>query len=169
VDARVKWPNDVVAEGRKLGGVLLESRQAPGGVVESVVVGIGINVNLAPADLPRGLSSSATSLSALTGRAVSAPEVLRAVLARYDEDWRLFAARGLEPFRARWAALSVTLGRPVEVAQGAGTVRGMAVDLSPAGALVVETADGRRVEVWHGDATLGGAAGGDAVSPGGPA
>jgi BirA family biotin operon repressor/biotin-[acetyl-CoA-carboxylase] ligase len=166
VDARVKWPNDVVADGRKLGGVLLESRQSPGGLVESVIVGVGINVNLAPADLPPDLASSATSLSALVGGAVSAPDVLRAVLARYDEDWRLFCARGLEPFRARWAALSATLGRPVEVARGGGTVRGVAVDLSPSGALVVEAEGGRRVEVWHGDVAHGGRPEGGAV-PGG--
>jgi BirA family biotin operon repressor/biotin-[acetyl-CoA-carboxylase] ligase len=168
VDARVKWPNDVVAEGRKLGGVLLESRQSPGGLVESVIVGVGINVNLAPADLPPDLASSATSLSALAGRDVPASDVLRAVLVRYNEDWRLFSARGLEPFRARWVALSATLGRPVEVAQGGATVRGVAVDLSPAGALVVETEGGRRVEVWHGELARGGGPGGGAAAPGGP-
>jgi BirA family biotin operon repressor/biotin-[acetyl-CoA-carboxylase] ligase len=168
VDARVKWPNDVVAEGRKLGGVLLESRQSPSGLVESVIVGVGINVNLAHADLPPDLASSATSLSALAGRDVPASDVLRAVLVRYNEDWRLFSARGLEPFRARWVALSATLGRPVEVAQGGATVRGVAVDLSPAGALVVETEGGRRVEVWHGEVARGGGPGGGAAAPGGP-
>lgn len=157
VDARVKWPNDVVAGDRKLGGVLLESLQGAGGAIAHLVAGIGLNVNLEPGDLPPELAASATSLRMLLGRPVPRLDVLRAVLSRFDEDWRLFEADGLEAFRSRWIALSTTLGRRIEVARDTGTVRGVAVGLSPAGALIVETEDGGRTEVWHGDVTpLGG-------------
>ncbi|MBM3307297.1 MAG: biotin--[acetyl-CoA-carboxylase] ligase [Candidatus Eisenbacteria bacterium] len=156
VDARVKWPNDIVVGGRKLGGVLLESRQAAGGAVESVIVGVGINVNVAPDEFPAEIALSATSLSTLLGRRVSRQETLRSLLERLDADARLFAESGLTAFRARWLELSATLGRPVEAATAARTVRGTAVDLSPDGALVVETDDGRRTEVRHGDVRVPG-------------
>ena len=86
-------------------------------------------------------------------------DVLRAVLSGFDEDWRVFAASGLSGFRPRWQDLSTTLGRRIEVARETGTVRGTAVDLSPAGALIVETDDGARTEIWHGDVTVQGGSG----------
>jgi BirA family biotin operon repressor/biotin-[acetyl-CoA-carboxylase] ligase len=157
IDARVKWPNDVVAGGgRKLGGILLESLQGAGGSVERLVVGIGLNVNIGTGDLPPELAASAVSLRMLLGRPVSRLDVLRAVLSGFDADWRLFEADGLGGFRSRWLDLSTTLGRRVEIARDAGTVRGVAVGLSDAGALIVETDEGERREIWHGDVTAQG-------------
>lgn len=156
VDARVKWPNDVVAGGRKLGGILMESLQGAAGSIERMVVGVGLNVNLEPHDLPPDVAPSAVSLRMLLDRPVSRLDVLRAVLSRFDADWQLFEADGLRSFRSRWLGLSTTLGRRIEVAQGTGTVRGVAVGLSQAGALIVETDEGGRREIWHGDVTAQG-------------
>ncbi|MFH1502150.1 MAG: biotin--[acetyl-CoA-carboxylase] ligase [Candidatus Eisenbacteria bacterium] len=164
VDARVKWPNDLVAGGRKLGGILLESLQGAGGAVERVVVGIGLNVNLDARDVPSDIAGTATSLRMLLGMDVSRLDVLRSVLDAFDEDWRKFESDGVAGFLERWRGLSTVLGRRIEIATdgepGAGDARanarerlvaGTAVDITPEGALVVEDGAGRRVQVWHGD------------------
>ncbi len=167
VDARVKWPNDLVAGARKLGGILLESLQGAAGAVERVVVGIGLNVNLESSDLPADLTETATSLRILLGRTVPRLDVLRSVLDGLDEDWRLFEAGGFASFRERWLGLSTVLGRHIEIASGsdaradgAGSaarsrvVAGIAVGITPAGALIVEDDAGETTDVWHGDVTV---------------
>lgn len=151
VDVRVKWPNDIVVGGRKLGGILLESLGDTSSGAGHLVVGVGLNVDLDRGDFPGELADTATSLLILTGRRTRRRELLRAVLERLDEDWARFEDEGPASSLERWRSLSTTLGKVVEVSSETTTVRGTAVDLSSSGALIVELPGGRRVEVWHGD------------------
>jgi BirA family biotin operon repressor/biotin-[acetyl-CoA-carboxylase] ligase len=127
----VKWPNDVLAdEGRKLAGILCE------GLGRTIVVGIGVNV--AHVAFPADLAATAVSLRMLgasadrAGVALALLEALDAWLERARADW--------PAVRAAWRQASQTLGRPVRV----GGVAGTAVDLDDDGALLVDTAAGRR-------------------------
>jgi BirA family biotin operon repressor/biotin-[acetyl-CoA-carboxylase] ligase len=132
LDARVKWPNDVLVAGRKVAGILLEARE---GVV---VVGVGLNVN--QQRFPPELAARATSVALETGRATDRGVVLATLLDELDR-WRACLEReGFAPVRERWRAVSDTLGRGVRVAD----VAGVAVDLDASGALVVDAAGGRR-------------------------
>lgn len=150
----VKWPNDIVAEGWKLGGILVESVQTAGEKVESAVLGIGVNVGATVDDLPPELADSATSLETLLGRPVPRVDVLRATLEALEECFDLFGREGIGGFRERWRMLSSTLGQRVNVRTGETDVEGTVTDISPAGALVIETRDGVSEEVWYGDVTL---------------
>ncbi|WP_339102885.1 biotin--[acetyl-CoA-carboxylase] ligase [Haloterrigena salinisoli] len=139
VDARIKWPNDVVVpvgdEGdyRKLAGVLTEM-EGETDRVDWLVVGIGVNANVDADRLPEG----ATSIRDEAG----------------DVDRRLFVQRLLEEFDdyrndleavvPAWRDLTLTLGQRVRVDRPAGEIVGEAVDVTDSGALVVETDDGRR-------------------------
>jgi BirA family biotin operon repressor/biotin-[acetyl-CoA-carboxylase] ligase len=126
VEARVKWPNDVLVAGRKVAGILLEARDAV------VVAGIGLNVS--QRRFPPELAGRATSLALETGRAVDREAVLPVLLEELDR-WRgILEREGFEPVRARWRAAADGLGRPVRV----GDVSGIAVDLDGGGALVVD-------------------------------
>jgi BirA family biotin operon repressor/biotin-[acetyl-CoA-carboxylase] ligase len=126
----VKWPNDVRVGGKKIGGILLESRVGEG-ATPIVVVGIGLN--LAQARFPHDLASGATSVRLETGRAPERDEVLRALIDAFAR-WRSRLEReGFGPLRARWLALSDTIGRPV-IADGR---RGIAVDIDDDGALLL--------------------------------
>lgn len=130
LDARLKWPNDVLVDGRKIAGVLLESR---GG--EPVLV-IGVGVNVSQRRFPADLAGLATSVALAGGRPVDREAVLTAVLEAFDH-WRArLEQEGFEPVRTRWSELSETLGRRVQV----GEASGRAVGLDPDGALVL--ADG---------------------------
>jgi BirA family biotin operon repressor/biotin-[acetyl-CoA-carboxylase] ligase len=129
VDARLKWPNDVVVGGRKIAGVLLERHG------DAVILGLGVNV--AQTSVRSQLAAQATSVAIEGGRA-DRDAVLVAVLAAVTR-WRARLEReGFEPVRARWTALASMLGRRVT----ADAVAGTAIGLDDDGALLVETEAG---------------------------
>jgi BirA family transcriptional regulator, biotin operon repressor / biotin---[acetyl-CoA-carboxylase] ligase len=160
-DVRVKWPNDLLVGGRKLGGLLVETTRLPvanpartGRLAMSAVVGIGLNVNLAERDLPPELRTTATSLEiALEGR-VSRLRALRVVLGALEGCFDTFLETGMGAFMERWRAVSTLLGGPVRVEAGGRRIEGTVTGISPSGALLVRLASGETEEVWHGDATL---------------
>jgi BirA family biotin operon repressor/biotin-[acetyl-CoA-carboxylase] ligase len=135
--ARLKWPNDVLIAGRKIAGILLESR-----VVDQTsppVVAVGVGINLAQRAFPAALAARATSVAIESGRQIARDTVLGALLEAFDE-WRgRLEGEGMTPVRARWLALADTIGRRVSI----DGVTGVAVDLDLDGALVLEGAGGR--------------------------
>lgn len=146
-DARLKWPNDLVVDDRKLGGILAEA-VVEGGRVRAVVVGMGLNVNW-PSPLPDDLAATATACNLVAGHEVDRDALLDAFLdrlgARYDA---LDSASTLDDVRAR----SATLGRDVRVElPGDRVLVGRAADLADDGALLVETRPGEVIRVSVGD------------------
>lgn len=150
VDARIKWPNDVLvcgAEneagdstgrgGRKLAGILTEM-EGEADRIGWLVVGIGVNANVDPAALPDG----ATSLSAERGDPVDRRRFTATLLERYAE--LTATPTALDRVLSAWRERAVTLGRRVRVDTADGTVEGTAVDVADPGALVVDTDDGRQ-------------------------
>lgn len=144
----LKWPNDVVVEDprglRKLAGILVERVETPEG--PAAVLGIGINVHQAQAELP---VAEAVSLEMLVEGTPDRTEVLGQVLGSLDALMPLL--QDVEGLRRAYAGECVTLGREVRVEVPSGDpVVGTAVDLDPGGRLVVQTADGE-VAVGAGD------------------
>jgi BirA family biotin operon repressor/biotin-[acetyl-CoA-carboxylase] ligase len=132
---RLKWPNDVLVDGRKLAGILLESRIGP-----SPLVVLGVGVNLGQRVFPPDLAERATSVRLATGRRVDADTLLTALLESLDA-WRTrLETEGWAPIRERWCALTETLGRRVSIDD----VQGIAVDVEEDGALIVVEGDVRR-------------------------
>jgi BirA family biotin operon repressor/biotin-[acetyl-CoA-carboxylase] ligase len=131
VDARVKWPNDVVCDRGKMAGILTESSVTTAGVAH-VVLGIGINVNTAEDELPAGLPYPAASCRTLTGapwdRADIAADVLGTIEAYYDR----FLRDGFAPLRSAYEARLVHMHRDVAFEQRGvrtiGRVQGVAAD-----------------------------------------
>jgi BirA family transcriptional regulator, biotin operon repressor / biotin---[acetyl-CoA-carboxylase] ligase len=149
VRAALKWPNDVLLDGRKLGGILVEGASGPGGL-ESAVVGIGVNVG-PPLALPDELRDQVAWL----GESADAPElsalaatVLGRMAVWYDRLARENASVVLDAWRARsvpwW-------GRRVEARSGASTVAGVLRGLAPDGGLLIEGADGRETVLRSGE------------------
>ncbi|MBI4635203.1 MAG: biotin--[acetyl-CoA-carboxylase] ligase [Candidatus Rokubacteria bacterium] len=128
VRPRLKWPNDVLVGGRKIGGILLESR-----IADAPVVAVGIGINLSQRRFPPSLDGRATSVVLEAGRAVDRDAVLSVVLEEFDH-WRGRLERdGFAPVRERWLALADTIGRRVAVDGRCG----VAVDVDGEGALVL--------------------------------
>jgi BirA family biotin operon repressor/biotin-[acetyl-CoA-carboxylase] ligase len=156
VRAEVKWPNDVLIEGRKVCGILteLDIRPVPGGEqLQTAVVGIGLNVNLDFEGAPP-LMTPATSLMLAAGRRVSRLELLVELLSGIER--RYEATREGRSYHREWAERMATLRREVQVSSATGTWPGVAVDVDVDGALLVRTADGSVRRVLAGDVTLRG-------------
>jgi len=146
VDAGIKWPNDLVVKGKKLCGILTEMAADPDRV-QWVVLGVGINLNAAAADLPEELRGSATSLAIERGQPVPRALFAAAALTLLEEWLDLHAERGFAPIRDEWRSLSDTLGRPVRVATDGREIEGIAEDLDASGALLIRVGD--RLEAVH--------------------
>jgi BirA family biotin operon repressor/biotin-[acetyl-CoA-carboxylase] ligase len=147
VTPRLKWPNDILVGGRKVGGILLESRMSGPPERGGVTAILGIGLNLSQRLFPVELISRATSVWMATGRPVDRDALLTAVLEAVGEWRRRLEDRGFAPVRERWRALADTLGRTVTV----DGVSGVAVDIDVDGALLVTDADGRRQRIVAGD------------------
>jgi BirA family biotin operon repressor/biotin-[acetyl-CoA-carboxylase] ligase len=149
-DARIKWPNDVQIDGRKVAGILTELSADPD-QVHFVVLGVGVNLNAGPEDFPPELADTATSLSQVLGRRVNRALFTSSLWGRLEEWLDLHHEVGFEPVRKRWMELSSTLGQEVRVRTDRAELRGVAEDIDAAGALRVRTPEGRLERVLAGD------------------
>ena len=130
--ARLKWPNDVLIDGAKISGLMLDS----GADAETNWFALGIGVNLATA--PEGLDQKTTSIAALNAPVALAPffASLRERLAHWDE---ALLAQGFEPLRRAWLARAHGLGLPIRVMQGESAIDGRFAGLSSRGELELDT------------------------------
>jgi BirA family biotin operon repressor/biotin-[acetyl-CoA-carboxylase] ligase len=150
VHAELKWPNDVLAGGRKIGGVLCEASSGPSGV-EWVVVGIGLNLLARQGDLGAELRDHATSFAIETGEAPDVEDVAADVLARWRH-W--YDAVRVNPAQAvaAWRARAVSWwGQPAEVLTASSVVRGRLRDVDEDGALIVDLPEGGSRRVLSGE------------------
>jgi BirA family biotin operon repressor/biotin-[acetyl-CoA-carboxylase] ligase len=151
---RLKWPNDVLVEGRKLAGVLCELRRAPAGpdgrVSWAVVIGIGMNVLQRHEDFPPELRESATSL-VLEGGEGRLEDAAAACLNALEPLWSELQDGDRAAVLAAWSALAPHWGARLRVRTPAGEVAGIAQRLDADGGLVLRTNDGRETTVVAGD------------------
>jgi BirA family biotin operon repressor/biotin-[acetyl-CoA-carboxylase] ligase len=137
-----KWPNDVLVDGRKVSGILLESQANSDGLVDSLVVGIGVNIVSHPP--PEAVMYEATSLHAEGAGGETAASLLQRfcpVFLTWYETWR---RQGFEPIRAAWLRRAEKLHQPVEVRLDGGSVAGVFVGLDTNGAMLLQQGDRRR-------------------------
>jgi BirA family biotin operon repressor/biotin-[acetyl-CoA-carboxylase] ligase len=148
----LKWPNDVLADGKKLVGISLEA-EAIGGRL-AVVVGIGTNVVAAP----EGTPTPAVSLAAL-GVQISAEELFAAVSDSWVEHFGIWDnGRGFADIRRLWLDRAAGLGGNVAIQTGNAVMEGIFDTIDDMGCLIVRTADGRRLPIAAGDVFFGTAA-----------
>jgi BirA family biotin operon repressor/biotin-[acetyl-CoA-carboxylase] ligase len=147
----LKWPNDLLLDGRKAAGLLAEAGVS-GGRLDWVALGMGANVNQSLDDFPPEVAERATSVALATGTGVDRAELLGAWGERFEAGYRQLAAGMTGPVLAAYRDRLETLGRQVRADRLAGgPVVGTAVDLSAAGNLVVLTGSGARVEIATAD------------------
>jgi BirA family biotin operon repressor/biotin-[acetyl-CoA-carboxylase] ligase len=150
IDVGIKWPNDLLVNGKKISGVLLETR-AEDERLQYIVAGIGIGVNLKPEDYPEELKALATSLAIESGQTVDREKLICAVLKEFEELYELYHQQGFTPIRLLWEALTVSLHRPIRVHTSNGPVEGVAESIDDMGALTVRLAGGETMKVYSGD------------------
>jgi BirA family biotin operon repressor/biotin-[acetyl-CoA-carboxylase] ligase len=145
----LKWPNDLLIAGKKVGGILTEMHAEPA-QVRFVIVGLGLNVN--QEKFPAELGATATSLRAETGRPQSRLELLVRLLRQFESDYNRFLTDGAESVVARFMAVSsYAQGKRVRVTNGKESFTGTTAGLGSEGLLLVKREGGQVVTVIAGD------------------
>ncbi|MBI3451060.1 MAG: biotin--[acetyl-CoA-carboxylase] ligase [Acidobacteria bacterium] len=156
-DASIKWPNDIMLGGRKIGGILADARLRPGAPAD-VVLGLGLNVNHLEADFPAELLPRAGSIRMQTGVVSDRTAILTAVLLKLEEAYRALkegGAAGDAKLIEAFSALSpMSRGRSVTVAGEGEPFSGETAGVAASGALRVVTSSGVR-EIHVGDVSVG--------------
>jgi len=137
----IKWPNDLLVNGKKISGILLESA-AEDERLKFVVVGLGISANLDAEDYPEELRDKAASLKMLSGQAVDRAPLIASIMMEFERLFELYRTEGFAPIRTLWEAHSVTLHRSAVMTTPEGKLEGVPESLDEMGGLRVRLADG---------------------------
>lgn len=146
----LKWPNDVLADGAKLAGILLEAQKLNDGR-HAIAIGFGVNAVAAP----QGLPYPATSLVEL-GTKRSAEEIFEALSDAWVDTFALWQdGSGIADVLTQWRGAAAGIGAPVAVNQNGATVRGIFETIDDAGRLIVRVDDDSRIAITAGDVHFG--------------
>ena len=148
--SQIKWPNDVLINGRKVCGILIES-DVQANRVNYATIGIGVNVDLKLADFP-DIQPIATSLSDELGREVSRLSIVRCLLIEIERLYLALSAGG--SVYEEWRDSLVTLGKMVRATSGETVYEGVAESVARDGSLLLRSSDGSLTEIVAGDVTL---------------
>ena len=146
----IKWPNDILVNGKKLAGVLTEAA-CSADVIEYVILGIGINVNYRVDSMPLEIRSRATSVADLTGSNVARESVLARLIQALDRCYGELEESGFDALRRRWEAHFGWRGRRVKVQHLDQVFTGRARGIERDGALVLEDDHGVLHSIYAGD------------------
>lgn len=138
VDCGIKWPNDILVNGKKLVGILTEMSADMDGI-NYIVCGIGINVNIRRQDFPDDIRHIATSVEAELGKPFDRLALLSAVCEETERAYEQMLQEGFAPILDEWKQYSVTLGQAVRVIAPDETYEGRAIDIDEDGSLLVAT------------------------------
>jgi BirA family biotin operon repressor/biotin-[acetyl-CoA-carboxylase] ligase len=153
LDARLKWPNDVMISGKKLAGILLDI-SAEADQVNYAVIGIGINANIDSEAISARLDGiRVTSIKDELGHEVSRLDLTRSLLENLEKYYLEMEQRGAGTILRQWKKNSDMLGRKVAVTQGGKTIQGMAADVNDDGSLLLRTDQGD-VNIVSGDISV---------------
>jgi BirA family biotin operon repressor/biotin-[acetyl-CoA-carboxylase] ligase len=136
----IKWPNDLIYQGKKFCGILVEGK-----VKNSLVLGIGVNVNQERDDFPPQLRSTATSLKMIKGEEVPRVPLLQIILETLEEDYEEYCRSGFAPVRRYWLQYEAVLGRKVRLVISGQDFCGHAIGLAEDGALLLRLPQGEEI------------------------
>ena len=150
--AEIKWPNDVLVDGRKVVGILAEMDGA--GAQRAVIVGIGVNLNATLEDFPPELRDKVGSLRLASGKPVDRPQFAACLLNNLEVRYEQWRRDGFAPIAAAWRAMTPLIGRNIRVQEPGQVVEGTVIDIGDDGALRLRLEDGREHRVVAGDVSV---------------
>lgn len=150
LESQIKWPNDVLINGKKVCGIVLESNVRKN-IVAYTIIGIGINVNFRLSDFPE-IPPTATSLSDELGRDVSRVDMTRCLLVEIEKLY--LALPDAESIYQEWQKKLVTLGKKVQAKSGGTILEGIAESVTRDGRLILRHSNGSSTKIIAGDVTL---------------
>jgi len=154
-DAKVKWPNDILLDGKKIGGVLCEAK-SDASEVKQLIVGIGLNLFHQKKDFPESLQKDAASILMCTDLRVDYDLIFQNLLQSLEDVYRDMIITGkLFDLHDEWMRYCGHVGKEVSVQGGTGKeITGTFVGIGMDGAALLQTADNKRIEIKYGDFSL---------------
>jgi BirA family biotin operon repressor/biotin-[acetyl-CoA-carboxylase] ligase len=146
----IKWPNDILLNGKKVAG-LLNEMSAETERVNFVILGIGVNLNMLPDQFPEDLRYPATSLAIESGRKINRLQFVRQLLESLDSLYTDYLNNGYGPIRDEWVARCGMIGCRVAVSGTSEQIEGIATGIDDSGALLVRKESGVMARVLAGD------------------
>ncbi len=153
LNVSIKWPNDLMASDKKLGGILTEMKTCPGRVIFAII-GIGINVNVDMDVFPDDVKKIATSVKNETNKVYSRTAIIAEILNELDKWYKILKGMGRKILLTEWQRLTSTLGREVKVSVGKETFAGLAESLDDKGMLILRLMSGELKRISSGDLTI---------------
>lgn len=147
---QIKWPNDLLLEGRKICGILTEMGPQKDKMTP-VVLGIGININQSSRDFPGELKGIATSLYRVCGRKIGRERFFQKLLPHLEESYQWVVESHFPKILSEWRKRSATLGQQVKITRGHHAFYGQAVDVDEKGALLIRNDVGMVERITSGD------------------
>ena len=153
IDIRIKWPNDILANGKKAAGILTEIRTEMD-MVDYIVVGLGLNVNTPDDQFEELLKPIATSLFIESGEKFPRVKIIQTCLKWFERCYESAGATGFAPVIDRWKALSKIIGQKIEIDVAGRIHSGRVKDVDNAGVLVMLDDHGKERRFFSGDVTM---------------
>lgn len=159
LSTKIKWPNDIVLNGKKLCGILTEM-SAEIDEINYLIIGIGVNVNIDLEDFPQELRDFATSMKIEKGDGVVRKELAAAIINNFERYYNGFIKTGsIRDYISEYKERSAILGKEVKVASSTFELQGTVVDISEEGQLQLELQDGSMKEIISGEVSVRGLTG----------
>jgi BirA family biotin operon repressor/biotin-[acetyl-CoA-carboxylase] ligase len=152
LQAVIKWPNDILIDGKKMSGLLTEM-SAEQDRIRHIVLGIGVDVNMDPELLPPDVRLSSTTLAATAGKQIDRLSLLQQLLRELDHWYQVFLINEQDVLR-EWKSLNATIGNRVTVSGAGDTLEGLAQGVDDEGRLIIQRDDGALRTVAAGDVTI---------------
>ena len=153
LQVNIKWPNDILINGRKVAGILTEI-STDMDRIDYVVIGVGVNVNTPREGLPPDLAQTATSILMETGKPFPRIALLRAYLEWLEIYYETFKTKGFDPVMSRWKNLADIIGRRISVDLMDRVRMGEVLDIDKDGFLILRDREGTIERIISGDVTL---------------
>ena len=148
--AKIKWPNDILINGKKVCGILTEI-EAEIDMIEYCVVGIGIDANVDTESFPEEIRDSSTSLKKELGHEINRVDFVRKLLSEFEALYLKFQKDGFPSILEEWRNMSATIGEWVKITTQSKTIYGEAIGVDNEGALILETDEGKLEKIVAGN------------------
>jgi len=149
IESQIKWPNDILINEKKVCGILTEM-SAELDIINWVVVGIGINVNIDDRNFPEDIYQNTTSLKETLGKEVSRVKMIQIFLQEFEKYYESLKSRKFSSILKEWKLYSHTLGRKIKVDMGERMVKGEAININEEGALILKKEDSELIKIISG-------------------
>ncbi|MBU1427465.1 biotin--[acetyl-CoA-carboxylase] ligase [bacterium] len=149
IESQIKWPNDILINEKKVCGILTEM-SAELDIINWVVVGIGINVNIDHRDFPEDIQENTISLKEILGKEVLRVKLVQTFLQGFEKYYESLKRREFSSILKEWKLYSHTLGKKIKVDMGERIITGEAMDINESGTLILKKEDGELVEIISG-------------------